>query len=190
VEDAARPDGAVANRSGALRAAARTPAHSAGRRVQRASAIQIITGPRIPAGRCEQILAGDHDQACSYTARGDEGASWRARKDLGRIAYLERLVASGGERREAGVVERRARLRDGGRIERLRHDGDSSALPGEPLIHGPAIETAAGLPAIARVCEHHDAVGAPLPIDPFVQDCEVAQRQCIGERLRLGSARV
>src|SRR5207249_3261486 len=117
--------------------------------------------------------------------RGDERRPAAARQGLALIANLERVIPTGGEWSEAGVVEGRMRQRCG--VEQLRAarprpprppcDGDAGALRREPPVHDPAVERT----AVIGVCEHHDAVAA----DPLGENREIADRQRVGQALGL-----
>ena len=68
-------------------------------------------------------------------------------------------------------------------------DGDPGALRCEPLIHDPPVERTCGSArSIARKGQHDDAVAAPPCADPFVENREIADRQSVGEPLRLAPA--
>src|SRR6266478_1602172 len=80
--------------------------------------------------RCQQAAARHDDQAILDAARSDERRSAAARQGLAPIANLQRVIPTGGEWSEAGVVEGRMRQRCG--VEQLRAARPQTPAPPPP----------------------------------------------------------
>jgi len=140
--------------------------------------------PRVGIGRRQQAAAGHDDQAIVHPARRDDRRAAAARQGLVLVADLQGIIATGGECGEARVVQRR--MGQWRRVEQLRparsrspSDGDAGALRREPLVDDPAVECS----RVFGVREHHDAVTA----HPLVENREIADRERVGQTLRLAA---
>src|SRR5258706_13763921 len=69
--------------------------------------LQEITGLGVGVGRGQETATRDEDQPIANPARGDQRRAAGVCQRLAPIGYHEGVVAPGGERFEARVVERR-----------------------------------------------------------------------------------
>src|SRR5258706_9811039 len=139
--------------------------------------LQAITGLGVGVGRGQETATRDEDQPIANPARGDQRRAAGVCQRLAPIVYHECVVAPGGERFEARVVERRMQQRCRRRIERLRANRDPGTLREQPAVHDPTVERAIAL----GVSQDDDAIAA----NPLAENREVADRQRIGEALWL-----